>query len=248
MTGGADSPKDQAGRLRAMTADGVADAEPLSVAVVGAKGGVGASTLALALAEAIVDRPATLLDAHWGQTDLGVVAQLEDDAPTRRPIAVAQWLGDTGWKPNEPSADRVFRRIADASPGVTVLDAGPAATPWARQVAQRADIALLVATPDRLALMNAYAAAKRLRSEGVAPRLLWNGCASAAQAEAAQDRIDATCAGAGLPPLETVGWTPARGAAPKDHQRFCDATRRLAAALTVGESAASLEPAGTQAA
>lgn len=233
---------DQADALRSLAGR---DGPPL-IAVVGAKGGVGASTVALAIAAALADEGAAALDAHFGQADLACVRQLWWPHASLDLVAIADLLIDAPVAPRADAVDGLLEELAGRSESTVVVDAGPASSPWARALAPRARRTLLVATPDRLAALNAYAAAKRLRADGVEPWIVWNGCADAAAADAAQRRLDSTASGAGAAALGFAGWLPARAAA--GDTAFDRAALRLANAAHPGARARRLEPTTTAAA
>ncbi len=240
--------RDQADVLRRMKSP----SSGATIAVVGAKGGVGTSVVTLALAEALASYQSVLvLDANWGQSDLALLARLSArEAVAHCTVGLAELLeeketdqqslaagitlvpGANGDFP-QPLAEatgRLFKRLAAMNAGITLLDTGVASTRWAQALAAHADQTLLVATPDQHAVVSAYASAKRLRQTGARPFLVWNGCPNANQAETAQQRIRATCESAGKPPLASVGWLPGRmNSADKV---FAEAARYLALSLT----------------
>lgn len=206
MSEAATTNADQANTLRSMAAR----TGPTVVALLGAKGGVGVSSTTLALTDALAAQRAAAIDAHWEQQDLDAVARLWWPGNALPVMPLRRLLIDAPAAPQDELADQLFEEIAQQRHAVVFVDAGAAATPWAAAIAPRADTAVLVATPDRLAALNAYAAAKRLRRAGVDPQILWNGCVDAAVSRSAQQRLDETCERAGAEPLRTAGWLPAR--------------------------------------
>lgn len=257
---------DQANTLRRMKAEGVVAGT--TIAVVGAKGGVGTSVVTLAMAEALSrHQPVLVIDGNWGQSDLALLARLSGmNSLKNHTVSLAEWLtkkeppqstlatgvtlvpGASGDLP-QPLAEatgRLFARLTKTNAAVTIIDAGTASTPWAQALAAQADRTLLVATPDQHAVVSAYASAKRLRATGAHPSLVWNGCPNVSQAETAQQRIVTTCESAGEPPLTSAGWLPARKG-PSD-SLFAEAARQLATRVLSGEAAPQLERQHTTAA
>lgn len=144
------------------------------VAVVfGAKGGVGASAVALSLARDLAKtiRGAGVgvlaVDAHAGRDDLRVL--VGQSVTTGLALTSAAKLGV------EPTAGqgasvaeqakrllRAARLWTDDTGGWIVVDAGVGDTLWARELASRAARPLLVTTTDPLSLTNGYLTLKLL--------------------------------------------------------------------------------------
>ena len=239
MSAAGESPNDQADALRTL-AERV---ERPVIAILGAKGGVGASSVTLALAEALAERRVSAFDAHWGQQDLPAVARLWWPHTSLRIVALGELLIDAPHSPREQDADHLVEEIRDRGNHAALIDAGAAATPWAGALAKRADATIVVATPDRLAALNAYAAVKRMRLEGVEPSLVWNGCPDAPSSQAAHRRINATCDQAGVDRISMAGWLPARDSEDRPAARgaYRLAAVRLADELLPGGRARRLE-------
>lgn len=235
---------DQAVALRQLVRDARAaegtpfngDAPPRSevIVVAGAKGGVGATTLSLRLAEALADRgPTLLVDANLRQADLAHVAAAADDGRRdladvlagvcRAEDALVSLREDLSllpgaWAPAaQPDAtvEAVGRWLDEleqlAAQGNTiVLDVGVGMKPWTESLWRRATTVCLVATPDKLAVLGAYAAIKLARGEGVSTpiSLLVNRVGDAEGAERIHDRIEETCLRFLGEPLGTLGWAP----------------------------------------
>lgn len=152
-------------------------------AVIGARGGVGTSTLAAALASAFVSgkREAIVLDLDPGAgqgtfqadeperivSDLG--AALEDLTPDALRQALAPHASGAlcgygrpfGPQPG-PAAARGLVRAARAAAAITVADLGRGATDADLLVAAEADARLVVVTPDVTAVRGARALLNRL--------------------------------------------------------------------------------------
>jgi MinD-like ATPase involved in chromosome partitioning or flagellar assembly len=76
-----------------------------------------------------------------------------------------------------------------------VIDSGSGMTPWSRRLWQRAELALLVTTPDDTAVIDAYTTIKQSSTGKPATdvRVLVNKCDHASVAVDVQQRIAAAC-------------------------------------------------------
>ncbi|TWT65403.1 Flagellum site-determining protein YlxH [Posidoniimonas polymericola] len=205
------------------------------IVVAGAKGGVGATTVSLMLARALAEsgEPTLLVDANLRQADLAQLTQ----APTSGRPDLADVLSgscrtaeariDLGnnlsllpgaWAPAaqpDANADAVGRWLEDLAGAVSggehcVLDVGVGMKPWTEPLWRRACRVALVTTPDKLSVLDAYAAAKLARGEGVDTEagLLVNRATDAPAAQGVHRRVEQTCQrflGAAMPML---GWAP----------------------------------------
>lgn len=180
---------DQADVLRQLvdrqTRGGAPAARPRLVTVAGGKGGVGTTTVAVNLAMALAQSGyrAVLVDADLAGGDTQQLCQLQtvysiaDVLAGRRTIHEVLLRGPAGvqlvpgvWALGEPpdasapAVARLLTQINSLAPhaDVVVLDAGSSITRAARGFWQAADEVVLVATPDPVAVMDAYAAVKVL--------------------------------------------------------------------------------------
>jgi MinD-like ATPase involved in chromosome partitioning or flagellar assembly len=218
---------DQAKQLRQLMRDTRhlrvdAIAAPQRIVVTGAKGGVGATTLAVQLAAELArrGRQVVLIDADLSGGDLAAICRTEDDAgdnsglaevlSSRRSIHEVLRRGPFGLQvvarqPNAHasshapmSAQRLLHHLKSLTghAEMLVMDAGRATTDFARQIAHAADHWLLATTADDLAVMDAYAAIKMLVSEtsveALPKTLLLVNRASDEDAQAIGDRIRTT--------------------------------------------------------
>lgn len=213
---------DQADRLRQLVSAGteVVDA-PLAplVVVSGGKGGVGATTTALNLAvalsqagmrTALVDAAPYADVAHLAGIDDSAGGCLDDvidgvwdmnEALRPGPAGVAVLAGRST-SPDSPdrsvaSAEKLLGRLQGLAAPVDaiILDAGSGSSPWSRTFWQQAALALLVTTPDDVAVLDAYATLKRLGIEGDGPdvRVVVNQCDEGARASNVERRLADAC-------------------------------------------------------
>jgi flagellar biosynthesis protein FlhG len=182
---------DQAFHLRALVrAAAQADAGPASlpprkVVVCGGKGGVGATTLAVHLSIALARLAArvVLVDADMNHADIAALCQLEtrdniaDVLSSRRTVHEVLVRGPAGIQVLAGAWSAT--RVPDCSPAaqgrllaeldrlgrhadLVVIDVGAGLNHVVRRFWQAADDILLVSTPDRIAIMDTYAAIKVL--------------------------------------------------------------------------------------
>jgi flagellar biosynthesis protein FlhG len=175
------------------------DTEPERIVVTGAKGGVGATTLAVQLAAELArrGRRVVLVDADLPDGDLAAMCHTEacvgndaglaevlagqrniHDVLRRGPLGLQIVAHHSVQGPMDAlslTAGRVLHHL-DALNGhveTFVIDAGCASTHFGRQLAQAATHWLLATTADDVSVMDAYAAFKLLateRSETLLPK------------------------------------------------------------------------------
>jgi len=172
--------------------------------VFGAKGGVGASAVALAvardLARATAKGPGVavlLIDAHAGRSDLALLAG--DDQTPGLAITTAAKLGvDPPAGQGAAVAEQAMRLLragrlwTEDSGGWIVIDAGVGDTAWARDLASRSLRPLLVTTGDPLSTVNAYRSLKLLGEATARVGMIVNHAADEAAATAAHARLAAS--------------------------------------------------------
>ena len=185
---------DQADRLRRLVlgeeAQGLAPAAPAPplVTVLGGKGGVGTTTIAVNLAVAIArhGRRVVLVDANLQQPDIATQCRLEDKDTLsdvldgRRTVHEVLQRGPAGiqvlpgaWAPNrvaecsEPAQKRLLKELARLGPhtDMVVLDGGCGLNPTARRFAQASDLLLMVTTGESVSIMDCYATIKSLSGD-----------------------------------------------------------------------------------
>lgn len=179
----------QAEHLRRVARGLAADDEGRVVVVFGAKGGVGVSAVALAVARDLAETVGPIggvgvlaIDAHAGRDDLAVMASIGPPLPKGLALSTAARLGVAPPVAEAGVADAARRLVSAArrwtaeDGGWVVIDAGVGATPWARELASRASHALLVSTPDRVAAVNSYLTLKRLGPVASRVALVANHC------------------------------------------------------------------------
>lgn len=183
------------------------------VAVTGAKGGVGKTTIAvnLAILLAKAGYRTLLADLDPGCGDVGVHLRLAarrdlDDAAAGEcsarealvdgPAGISVLLGKSG--SNRLVGDAPMTALLDELTvvardfDVVVADTGAGIGPATMSVAERADVVLGVTTPDAAALTDTYAFTKVLQqSRGELPRVVVNRAASHDEAARAAGRLGA---------------------------------------------------------
>jgi flagellar biosynthesis protein FlhG len=191
---------------------------PRLIAVTAGKGGVGATTLAVNLAVALSasGRQVVLVDADFNRPDVGVLCRLDEtytladvlagrhdihEVLERGPAGLQVLPG--GWSIDEMadlSASAPARLLAacrDLGRHVefVVLDIGSGAQRVIHDFARSVDALLMVTSPDPLAVINTYAAIKRLAADQTAAPIhsiinLGTGAQAAAEI---QRRLVETC-------------------------------------------------------
>jgi flagellar biosynthesis protein FlhG len=214
---------DQAYRLRALMHAGEARAPraagaPRLLAIAGAKGGVGTTSVAvnLAIAFARDGRRALLVDTARDRADLAAQCGLADGPgvadvlAARRSLHEAIQLGPagiqvlSGRRADGPPADwsaaaghLLVRELRGLGPhaDVVLLDVGAALDAAARHFWRWTDEIVLVTTPDTVAVMDAYAAVKTHCEvpESMRVAILINKSPDSQAAQDAQFRLQRAC-------------------------------------------------------
>lgn len=215
---------DQAHRLRKLvhrSADSAApprEGAPRLIAVVGAKGGVGTTTVAVNLAIALAreGRRTLLVDADMQRADVAAQCALPDGycladvMSGRRTLHEAIRLGPAGvqilpgrWGANAAdewsvrTQDRLVRDLRALGPhaDIVLLDVGATIAPPTRRFWRDADDVVLVTSPDRVAVMDAYAMIKAQfdASQDARVAILVNQASDAACGQDAQVRLQRAC-------------------------------------------------------
>lgn len=205
------------------------------ILVAGAKGGVGTSTLSLRLAQALAaaGRETLLIDANLRQADMANLAGaslagrrnladvLAGACCTRDallPLSERLSLLPGVWAPSsqvDATTTSVHRWITElselAAAGDTlVIDAGAGLKPWTEPLWRAAAQVALVTTPDRIAVLDVYAAIKLAHGENIKPAmgLLVNRASGESAAAKVHDRVNDTCEKFLGEPIKLVGWAP----------------------------------------
>lgn len=184
---------DQASELRRLVlaegASGLAPnaPSPPRITVLGGKGGVGATTLAVNLSLALVrqGRRTVLIDANLQQPDIASHCQLEDKDSLpdvlsgRRTLHEVIQRGPAGlqivpgaWadpRTNEYSENSQRRLVAElkrlgAHTDLVLLEAGSGLCPSAQRFALASDLVLIVTGAENVSIMDSYSAIKLLSS------------------------------------------------------------------------------------
>lgn len=219
---------DQADNLRQLVIDAIPRARsggalPPTIVVTGGKGGVGATTVAINLAGALAQqgRRTVLVDAAPNADAaqlLGVAVNrgmsLEDvlcgaitapeallEGPAGVSLLAGHWAAEWALDRSPRSLDRLIEQLQSLSglADALVVDSGSGVNRWTRALWRQAGFALLVTTPDDVAVMDSYATIKRClpagenRDEHIDIRLLVNACHDAATATDVQNRLAASC-------------------------------------------------------
>jgi flagellar biosynthesis protein FlhG len=194
---------------------------PTLVAVVGGKGGVGTTTVALSLAAAVArtGKRTLLIDADPRGGDLALICGIEEqhtladvlagrrtwhEATYAGPGGVGLILGQPGWQDGGSPAiaagqllEQLDRRELHAE--LVVIDAGNTLAGLLPHVCRAADAVLMVTTSDAASIVGAFAAIKTLVSISChgsrLPKLyvLVNMTPAAPAAETAFYRLGRTC-------------------------------------------------------
>ncbi len=215
----------QANHLRRV-AEGMAPGMPPTaervVVVLGAKGGVGASAVALTTARDLArstsqpEGVAVLaIDAHAGRNDLAVMAAADETPTAGLVITTAAKLG-VAPAPGEgayvgEAAKRLLRAArqwTEDAGGWIVIDAGVGDTLWARELASRAARPLLIVGGDRLSTVNGYLTLKRLGAVAARVGVIVNHCPNEEAARGVHRSLSESCQKflAAAPML--AGWLP----------------------------------------
>jgi flagellar biosynthesis protein FlhG len=213
---------DQAFHLRALVrataqADGgPAFPPPRKVVVCGAKGGAGATTIAvnLSIALARLGSRVVLVDADMNHADIAAHCKIEardtitDVLCARRTVHEVLTRGPAGiqivagaWSATcvpdcSPAAqDRLLAELdrLGRHADLVVLDVGNGLNHVVRRFWQSADAVLLVTTPDRVAIMDAYSAIKVLATNRQLDIQTITNRADAQMATNVHARINAAC-------------------------------------------------------
>lgn len=190
---------------------------PRRLVVGGGKGGVGATTAAVLLAAALVreGRRTLLVDGDFAGPDVASLCRLPDDVhlgdvlagrrsvhealvrgPAGMLVLPGGWSADSPADPSPTSLDGLADQLDDLADhlDVILIDAGSRLCRATRRFWQAADAAVLVTTPDHLAVMDAYASIKALaQSASLPPMGLLVNRASAAAAAEVQQRLATAC-------------------------------------------------------
>lgn len=214
---------DQATHLRQLVLEGAAQRDephapaPRLLVLLGGKGGVGATTLAVNLAVALTQQGqrSVLVDANFAGPDIAALCRLDESsdistvlsgqrcvhevlqrgvAGTR--IVPGAW-GRADAMVTAPALARLIDQLTSLGSRADwiVVDAGSGATPVAGQFWQAADHLMLVTTPDVAAVMGSYATLKALwqPSAGALVSVVVNQADSAAEAADVQQRVGNAC-------------------------------------------------------
>lgn len=227
----AESEGQQAGHLRRV-AEGIAAGAPPTadrvVVVFGAKGGVGVSAVALSIARDLAKSTSRgpgmavlAVDAHAGRNDLALMNGQQEDTTAGLVLTTASKLGvDPQPGPGVAAAESAKRLIragrlwTDDQGGWIVIDAGVGDSLWARELASRAQLPMLVTTADPLSTVNGYLALKRMGPAVARVGLVVNHCQDKATAESTHEAIARSCRKFLQADPKLVGWLPTQSSDP----------------------------------
>ena len=216
--------RDQAEELRSMVLksvnkNAIAGGEtPHTVAVIGGKGGVGTTTVAVNLSVALAQfgHRVVIVDAHLGRSDVAALCRLRerygicDVLTARRDIHEVLEPGPVGihvlpgtWAPEETneisafSHKRFAQRIRTLGPYAdwVIFDTGSQIQSLTIALCEIADRALIVTNPDTLSVMDAYATIKTLVHQCIAPSIcsIVNQATDGDVSREAHERIARSC-------------------------------------------------------
>lgn len=262
---------DQAHQLRRLvlgeTAQGLAPAAPPPplITVLGGKGGVGATTIAVNLTVAIAaqGRRAVLVDANLQQPDVATQCRLDqtdtltDVLSGRRTVHEVLQRGPAGilvlpgaWAPDrvtecsELAQRRLLVELSRLGPhtDVVVLDAGCGLNPIAQRFAQASDLLLMVTSTDSVSIMDTYATIKTLPENDSRPpiRTIVNQSSDPDHAADVHRRVGEAChrfLGQTVEPAATVPSDAKIAAAAEQQTPLMVATPQAAAAQRIDELA-----------
>lgn len=207
---------------------------PPMIVVAGSKGGVGTTTVAYQLAKALAEtgNRCVAVDANLQQANLGqlagvgtgetniadVMAGDASAADSLQFVAERLWLLPGAWAPathSQSSADGANRLASSLAKlhekaEVLVIDAGTGHTPVMAPLWEQASAVLLVATNERLSLLNAYATIKLAGAANAESNLqiVANRCQTHEEGPDLHAAIGQTCQrflGHGVPLAGTIG-------------------------------------------
>jgi flagellar biosynthesis protein FlhG len=216
---------DQAHTLRKLVQSAPAAARrerfsPAMVVVAGGRPGVGATTVAASLGAVLANQGERVVLVDGAQHDgnlaqvagAGAAIQRSVDEMIAGECSATEALapgpvgtlllgnrrpGKKALDTSRPSQQRLFAELQSLEPeaDLLVVDAGSGASPWMRRFWLRAELVIVVTTPDDLALLDTYALIKQNVGEGVggAICLLANQCDSDAIAGEAYRRLSSAC-------------------------------------------------------
>ena len=192
--------------------------------VAGAKGGVGATAVTLAMARDLAARvgPTMVTSACPGRADLSFMGgvttprgkRAESIPLDKRLVLYRRAL------PEEPDGGRFVYEALERLPleGWLVVDAGVGISPWCVTLAREAGRLMIVTTPDDLSRLNAFGAVKRLSASVNLPPvgLVVNHCADAEQGRAVGDALAGSVKKLLKLEASLAGWLPTSGGDPTE--------------------------------
>jgi flagellar biosynthesis protein FlhG len=216
---------DQASKLRSLMGAAsphveVGDGGVPMVVVTGARGGVGATTVAVNLAAVMADQGERVMLVDGAQQRNEIIAtsgsvrsfdySLCDLLAGKCEIAKAivpgpagvrmllnRWSARTSPDFSRSAQQRLFGELQslEGSVDLIVVDAGRGLTAWSRRFWSRANLILLVTTPEDAAVLDAYAVVKQGTADAVRlpVRLIVNQAENDFAAESAQRRLAGAC-------------------------------------------------------
>lgn len=227
------------------------------IAVIGARGGVGASTLALNLAWSIAERQQTTaslldFDLSFGaaaltlhqepktRDDGAVLQRVHTHHTSRLEIMAAPAALDNGAQLAAPVIEAELRR-ARRSSAYVILDLPHAWTGWVRQVLLDADDVIVVAAPDLASLSSAKAMVDVLKAERPKDFAPVVALSMAGIPKRPQIELREFAAALGAAPVVTLPFDPALfGAAAIKGQMIGEIDARAKPALAIDALAAAI--------